>query len=106
MPMEKITDDTIESFVNSDKVVVLDFGATWCGPCKKIEPFLNELADEMPEKAIFGKIDIQVSPAIAQKYNVMGVPTVVFLKDGAEKDRLVGVENKAKLTKRIEKIAG
>ncbi len=107
MSMEKLNDANFEELMlNAGKLAVVDFGAVWCNPCKKIEPILNELSAEMSDKAVFGKVDIDSYPAIAQSYNVMSVPTVIFLKDGKEADRIVGLAKKAKLVKKIESLVG
>jgi len=95
--MHKINDGNYEELTTTGKPVVIDFGATWCGPCKKLEPIIEELAGELGEQAIVGKVDVGESPAIAQKFGVMGVPTVVFLKDGQPVHQFTGLQSKEKI---------
>ena len=86
--------------VNSSNPVVIDFHATWCGPCKVLSPILEELDDEI-EGVEFVKLDVDQHPQIAGQNQVMGVPTVVILKDGEVKDRFVGVQPKEVIKEKI-----
>ncbi len=95
--MQKINDANFEDILTSDKPVVIDFGATWCGPCKKLEPIIEELSGELGEQAVVGKVDVGESPSIAQKYGVMSVPTVIFLKDGQPVHQFTGLQSKEKI---------
>jgi thioredoxin 1 len=100
--MEHVTDVNYATLVEqSDVPVVLDFGATWCGPCKKLEPILEEMSGGYAGKLRFYKVDVGEAPGTAQKFGVMGVPTVVFLKDGKPVHRFSGVESKDKITKML-----
>jgi thioredoxin 1 len=95
-------DDTYATQVEQSALpVILDFGATWCGPCKKLEPILDQLSGELGEKVRFLKIDVAEAPETAKKYGVMSVPTVVFLKDGQKVHQFVGLESKEKIQKLI-----
>ena len=76
-----------------DKVVLLDFFATWCGPCRMIAPVIEELSDEMADVS-FAKIDVDELPELAQQYGIVSIPTLVLLKDGKEIDRAVGARPK------------
>jgi thioredoxin 1 len=105
--MEHVKDDTYATLVEqSDLPVVLDFGATWCGPCKKLEPILDDLAGQYAGKVRILKVDVGEAPGTAQKFGVMSVPTVVFLKGGATVHRFVGLESKDKITQLITKHLG
>ncbi|RMH69119.1 MAG: thioredoxin [Gemmatimonadetes bacterium] len=105
--MAKLNTDNFEAIIiNAGKPAVLDFGAGWCAPCKKIEPILEELSEEYGDQAVFGKVDIDNYPDIAAQFNVMSVPTVIFLKNGEEQDRIIGLEKKPKIVKRLEAILG
>ncbi|MFI5297086.1 MAG: thioredoxin [Polyangiales bacterium] len=88
--------------LQSDKPVLLDFTATWCGPCKQLAPIVDQLADETVGTYKIAKLDIDEAPATANKYSVRGVPTVVAIKNGKEVARQVGVANKAKLRAMLE----
>lgn len=105
--MEHVKDDTYATMVEQSELpVVLDFGATWCGPCKKLEPILDDLAGQYAGKVRILKVDVGEAPGTAQKFGVMSVPTVVFLKGGAAVHRFVGVESKDKITQLIAKHLG
>ena len=74
--------------------MLLDFWATWCGPCKRLGPIIEEIAADYDGKAIVGKCDIEENDDLTDKFGIMNVPTVVFLKDGKEVDRVVGLAMK------------
>lgn len=100
--MQHVTDDTFETLVESSELpVVLDFGATWCGPCKKLEPVLEEISGGFDGRIRFLKVDVGEAPGTAQKFGVMGVPTVIFLKGGKAIHRFSGLESKDKITKML-----
>ena len=91
--MKDINAEEYAELINSDSPVVIDFHATWCGPCKVLSPILEELSDEV-DGVEFVKLDVDQHPEIAGANGVMGVPTVVMLKDGEVKERFVGVQPK------------
>jgi thioredoxin 1 len=88
--------------LQSDKPVLLDFTATWCGPCKQLSPIIDQLADETAGTYKIAKLDIDEAPATAGKFGVRSVPTVVAIKGGKEVARQLGVANKAKLKSMLE----
>jgi thioredoxin 1 len=101
--MLEINDDTFEAeVVKSDKPVVLDFSAVWCGPCKRLAPIMEELAKEYAGKVKIAKMDIDNSPQTPAKFRVMSVPTVVFFKGGKPVDMVVGLTGKENLKKKID----
>ena len=89
-----VTKENFESLKNGDKPFVVDFWATWCGPCKRLGPIIEELAAEYDGKAVIGKCDIEENDDLTDMFGIMNVPTVVFLKDGKEVDRVVGLAMK------------
>ncbi len=98
--VKEINADEYAEIINSSSPVVIDFHATWCGPCKVLSPILEELNDEI-EGVEFVKLDVDQHPQIAGQNQVMGVPTVVILKDGEVKDRFVGVQPKEVIKEKI-----
>lgn len=83
-----------EVVVNSDKPVVVDFWAEWCGPCRMIAPIIEELSKEYAGKAVVAKCDVDNSPSVAAKYGIRNIPTVLFFKNGAIADKQVGAAPK------------
>lgn len=83
--------------IESDKPVLVDFFAVWCGPCKRIGPVLDEVAKEQAEKVKVVKVDIDQSPEIASRYGVMSVPTLILFKDGQVKNQMIGAQPKAQI---------
>jgi len=101
----KIDDSQFEAEVlNADKLVVVDFGAEWCGPCKKLHPIMAELADEQADNAKIVEVDVGVSPQTAQNYAVVSVPQILFFKNGELLERVVGVLAKVKIIEKIESL--
>ena len=88
--------------LNGSGTVLVDFFAEWCGPCKMIAPALEELSSEMEGKAKIYKVDVDRSGDLAQKYGVMGVPTLMIFKDGVAVDKMVGFQPKQQLKAKLE----
>jgi thioredoxin 1 len=102
MGITKVSQENFEQQTNSGLVVV-DFYAVWCGPCKMLSPILHEASDEKSSDAKFVEIDVDNAQEIAKKFRVTSIPTVVFLKNGAEVDRFVGVRQKNEIISLIDK---
>jgi len=79
--IEKVTDDTFQAFLGTNKTIVLDFTATWCGSCKILNPMLKEASEQFPDIS-FGQINVDENPFTTQKFEVMSMPTLIFLRNG------------------------
>ena len=102
--MEIKDDNFIKEVEEFSGVVLVDFWATWCGPCQIMLPIIDELSKEVGAKAKIAKVNVDESPKTAEKFGIMSIPTLVFFKDGKEVQRLSGVQSKETLKEEIEKL--
>ena len=101
----QITDANFESLVkSSDKPVLIDFWAVWCGPCKMVAPVIEELAQSYEGKAIVGKLDVDNNPVVASTLGIRSIPTMLFFKNGELVDRHVGYAPKNVLAEKLDKL--
>jgi thioredoxin 1 len=102
-----LTDDNFEDEVlNADVPVLVDFWATWCGPCRQIAPIVEDLADEFEGRAKVGKVDVDENPQTAQQFGVRSIPTLLFFKNGEQQEQLVGASGKKPLQETLENLVG
>ncbi len=97
-----VTNENYEALMASDKPVVIDFWAEWCGPCRMIGPIIEELAEEYKDQVVIGKCDVDSNDDIVAQYRVRNIPTVVFIKGGAVVDKVVGAASKDALKAKVE----
>ena len=88
--------------VQDDKLLVVDFFATWCGPCKKLSPTLDEVSEEFGDRVNIVKVDVDESEDLAMTYGIRSVPTVLFFKKGQQVDKFVGALPKSEIVSKIE----
>lgn len=101
----EFSDDNFEQEVEKfPGVVLVDFWAVWCGPCQTMGPIIEEVVKEIGAKAKVGKLNVDESPKTAEKFGIMSIPTLIFLKEGKEVHRVSGVQSKETLVEEIKKM--
>lgn len=99
----EVTDANFEEVVlKSDKPVIVDFWAVWCGPCRMIAPIIEEMSNEYEGRAIMVKMDVDGNPAMPAKFGIRNIPTTLFFKDGQQVDKQVGAVPKKKLAEKLD----
>lgn len=100
-------DNFVQEILTHVGIALVDFGATWCGPCQALAPTIEELAGEWADKGVkIGKCDVDEAPDLAAQFGIMSVPTIVFFKDGEKVETLLGNQPKTALTEKIESLVG
>ena len=103
MSVISINEENFENEVlKSDKTVILDFYADWCGPCKMMSPIVDEIAEELGEKVKVGKVNSDENIDLAEKYGIMSIPTIMIIKNGEVSKTFVGVTNKSDIINSVE----
>ena len=98
-----LTDANFEETINKNPIILVDFWAGWCGPCRALAPTIEELAKELAGKVLVAKLDVDENPATAEKFQVYSIPTVVLIKDSSEVDRIVGLCPKKQYDSAVQK---
>jgi len=103
--MEKVvTNDNFQDLISGSLPVVVDFWATWCGPCRVLSPTVDEIAEEYEGKAVVAKCNVDDCQDVAMQYRVMSIPTLLYFKDGQLADKTVGLVSKADIEARLQKL--
>lgn len=98
----KITNENFEELKNGSTPLLVDFWATWCGPCRMIAPYVSQLAEEYDGKIVVGKCDVEECDDIAMELGIRNIPTLLFFKNGQQVDKMVGAATKAKIEDKIK----
>jgi thioredoxin 1 len=98
---QKVTDEQFNTFIQSDKPVLVDFWATWCGPCKMMAPILEGVSDDFKDKLVIGKLDVDENPQTAEEFGIMSIPTLVLFQNGKAIKQIVGYLSKNALISQL-----
>ncbi|MBQ9074206.1 MAG: thioredoxin [Muribaculaceae bacterium] len=99
------TDENVEEIIESGKPVIIDFWATWCGPCMNMAPTIDELAEQYKEEVVIGKYNVDEESDFSSQHRIMSLPTILFFKNGKKTDiRLAGSQSKATLEAKIKEL--
>jgi thioredoxin 1 len=99
-----VTTENFESLLNGDKPLVVDFWATWCGPCRQLGPIISELAEQYEGQIVVGKCDVEENDALATQFAISSIPCVLFFKGGKQVDKFIGFMTKAKVEDHFKKL--
>ena len=96
-----ITNENFSSLKKGNKLLVVDFWATWCGPCRMVAPIMEELAKEYGDEVVIGKCDVEENEDLAMEFGIRNIPTILFFKNGEIIDKMIGAQSKAKFEEKI-----
>ena len=100
--IKTLTDATFDGEVAPPDAMIVDFWAPWCGPCRMVSPVMEEIAQEHADKVCVGKLNVDENPAIAQKFGIMSIPTIILFKDGEPAKKVIGARSKADFVREFE----
>ena len=99
----KFTDDNYNEYFSQDRLIVIDFWATWCGPCQRLAPIIAQIADEYEGKVIVGKYNTENNEELLERFGIRNIPTILVIKGGETVERITGAVNTAKIRELIDK---
>ncbi len=99
----EITSSNFEETIKGSDVVLVDFWATWCGPCKMVAPIIDEIANEFQGKAVVGKVNVDENATLAEQFGIMSIPTMIIFKNGEIAEKMVGPRTKAQIEAALTK---
>lgn len=99
-----LTDNNFDETIKASSVVLVDFWAVWCGPCKMIGPIVEEIAQEYAGKLTVGKVNVDENPSLSAEHGIMSIPTLLFFSNGKLAERIVGYKSKTELAKIVDKM--
>ena len=99
-----ISKENFENLKNGDKPLVVDFWATWCGPCRMISPIISKLAEKYDGKIVVGKCDVEENDELAEEFGIRNIPTILFFKGGQIANKVVGAQSEAKLDEKFQSL--
>ena len=99
----KFTDDNYNEYFSQDRLIVIDFWATWCGPCQRLAPIIAQIADEYEGKVIVGKYNAENNEELLERFGIRNIPTILVIKGGETVERITGAVNTAKIRELIDK---
>ena len=102
MALQHFTEESFDTALAEPGLLVADFWAEWCGPCKMLGPVIEQLAGDFDGKAVVGKVNVDDEPELARRYGILSIPTVIFFKDGEEVDKKIGVMPPEAFVKALE----
>ncbi len=100
----QITEENYDDILSSDKPILLDFWAEWCGPCKLIGPIIDEVSHDFSDTAIVGKVNVDTSAELSSKYGIRNIPTLLFIKNGEVVDKHVGAASKKEISDKLNSL--
>lgn len=102
----ELKDNNFNALIDNNRsIVMVDFGAAWCPPCRAMEPILDDLAEELDGRVVIGKLDVDESPETAARYGVRNLPTFIIFKNGILAERIVGAQPSSLLRKKLEQLS-
>lgn len=99
----EITSSNFEETIKGSDIVLVDFWATWCGPCKMVAPIIDEIANEFQGKAVVGKVNVDEHATLAEQFGIMSIPTMIIFKNGEIAEKMVGPRTKAQIEAALTK---